>query len=203
MFTERQGLRHLALLCRAVAARLGSLRRRRHVRLRLVATREVRVVYTKYDGSLHWHHVMQHLGEDEHGVWLGARAGLVTQRGSEPPIVIEAAHVLLVPDGTWWTANFNAEPAFTEVYCDITTPPQWPEEDQVTMVDLDLDVVRRADQRVLLLDEDEFAEHQVRYSYPTQVISQAVESARWLQEAVTAGAEPFAAAFRRWLDQVS
>ena len=43
---------------------------------------------------------------------------------------------------------------------------------EVTMVDLDLDVVRlRADQRVLIVDEDEFAEHQVRYSYPAEVIT--------------------------------
>ncbi len=33
------------------------------------------MVYTKFDGSLRWHHTMQHLGEDEHGTWLGAPAG--------------------------------------------------------------------------------------------------------------------------------
>ena len=39
-----------------------------------MAGREVRVVYTKYDGSLHWHMSMRYLGEDEHGIWLGAPA---------------------------------------------------------------------------------------------------------------------------------
>lgn len=29
-------------------------------------------MYTKYDGRLHWHQTMLYLGEDEHGVWLGA-----------------------------------------------------------------------------------------------------------------------------------
>jgi hypothetical protein len=38
-----------------------------------VTRREIRVVYTKFDGSLHWHQVMHYLGEDEHGIWLGAR----------------------------------------------------------------------------------------------------------------------------------
>lgn len=36
------------------------------------------------------------------------------------------------------------------------------------MVDLDLDVVRRFDGSAEILDEDEFAEHQVRYGYPPE-----------------------------------
>ena len=34
------------------------------------------------------------------------------------------------------------------------------------MVDLDLDVIRMRDGRIILDDEDEFEEHQVRYAYP-------------------------------------
>ncbi|HXW46135.1 MAG TPA: DUF402 domain-containing protein [Streptosporangiaceae bacterium] len=166
--------------------------------------REVRVVYTKYDGSLHWHQMARYLGEDEHGIWIGAPAGSTTRRGSEPAIVVEQAMVGLFPHGQWWTAFFNADPARTEIYCDITTPPRWPDESEVTMVDLDLDVVRRrADQQVLLLDEDEFAEHQVLYRYPAEVISAAEEAAAWLQQEIKDGAEPFATAYRGWLDQVS
>ena len=86
----------------------------------------------------------------------------------------------------WWVAYFNAEPASTEIYCDVATPPQWDDDqEEVTMTDLDLDVVRSAGNRqVLLLDEDEFAEHQVRYGYPREVIRQAERSAAWLQAAV-------------------
>jgi len=169
-----------------------------------MAGREVRVVYTKYDGSLHWHHTGRYLGEDDHGIWIASQAGSTTQRGDEPPIVVEQATVELIPRDRWWTATFNAAPASTEIYCDITTPPRWPDESQVTMVDLDLDVVRlRADRRVLLLDEDEFAEHQVRYAYPAEVIAEAEEAAAWLQQAIKEGAEPFATVYRGWLDQVS
>jgi len=102
------------------------------------------------------------------------------------------------------TASFNAAPAKTEIYCDITTPPQWPDEGRVTMVDLDLDVLRlRADQSVVVVDEDEFAEHQVRYSYPAGVIRQAEEAAAWLQRTISDRAEPFATVYRAWLEKVS
>ncbi len=165
--------------------------------------RDVRLVFTKYDGSLHWHQTLQYLGEDEHGIWLGARAGATAQRGTEPPVRYEAPSVQLIVAGKWWTAVFNDPPARAEVYCDISTPAQWRGADEVTMIDLDLDVVRgRADQRVFVDDEDEFAELQVRYGYPPEVISQAEETAAWLMAAVSAGAEPFGSAAEAWLDKV-
>ena len=71
------------------------------------------------------------------------------------------------------------------------------------MVDLDLDVVQvRETAEVLILDEDEFAEHQVRYAYPAEVIQQAEQAAAWLHDAITANAEPFATAYQDWLTKV-
>ncbi len=57
--------------------------------------RDVRVVFTKFDGSLHWHQTMQYLGEDEHGTWLGGPPGSTAQRGSEPPVVFAEPFVQL------------------------------------------------------------------------------------------------------------
>ncbi len=182
------------------------MRRRRpadeHKVLR-VTGRKVRVAYTKYDGSLHWHHDMRYLGEDQHGVWLGAPAGTFTQRGDEPPIRWDHNNVVLVPRDRWWTAAFTAEPAECEVYCDITTPARWPHDGEVTMVDLDLDVLRLwPDHSVMLDDEDEFEEHQVRYGYPAEVISQARMAAAWLMQAVSDGTEPFASGYQEWLGRL-
>ena len=163
----------------------------------------MRLVFTKYDGSLHWHQTMQYLGEDEHGIWLGARSGATAQRGNEPPVRFDAPAAQLIPAGQWWTAVFNGPPARVEVYCDISTPAQWRSPGEVTMIDLDLDVVRvRADQQVFVDDEDEFAEHQMRYGYPPDVISHAEQAAAWLLAAVTAGAEPFGSTSEAWLNKV-
>ena len=126
------------------------------------------------------------------------------RKGDGPLIPIPQAHVGLFPHGSWWTAWFNAEPGRVEIYCDITTPPQWISDDEVTMIDLDLDVARnRGDGSVHLLDEDEFAEHQQLYGYPGDVIEKAIVAAQWLQDAITAGAEPFATVYQGWLVQVA
>jgi uncharacterized protein len=168
-------------------------------------SRDVRVVYTKYDGSLHWHHTMRYLGSDAHGVWLGAPGGTSSQRGSEPPITLAQPWVQLIPAGDqWWSGAFNGEPATTEIYCDIGTPARWVSSAEVTMVDLDLDVVRmRADGRVLLLDEDEFATHQVRYGYPAEVIRQAEHASAGLLAAISAREQPFTTDYRAWLEMVT
>jgi protein associated with RNAse G/E len=160
---------------------------------------DVRIVYRKYDGSLHWHLSMKWLAEDEHGVWVGADANNTCRRGSGPQVTISHAQVRLFPRNVWWTASFNADSARTAIYCDVTTPVDWPSPHEVTMIDLDLDVCRRPDGAVVVLDEDEFAEHQVKYGYPAEVIGESRRAARWLEAALADGTEPFDTVFRSYL----
>ena len=160
----------------------------------------VRVVYRKYDGSLHWNQPGRRLGEDEFGVWVGAPGGTPVARGELQVNPAEHDHVLLFPRDGWWTGSFNAAPHRTEIYCDITTVPTWPTPDLVTMVDLDLDVRRRRVGTVEILDEDEFAAHQVRYGYPPEVIEQAWAAAQWLAGALRERVEPFGTGYHRWLE---
>jgi uncharacterized protein len=162
----------------------------------------IRAVYRKYDGSLHWHTEFGWLGADEYGTWLGAPAGSQCQRGYEEPVTFAQAYVLLIPASGWWTMSCNAEPCWTELYIDVTTEPRWVTDDHVEMVDLDLDVVRYFDGSAEILDEDEFAEHQVRYGYPAEVIGNAERTASAMLAAVTSGAEPFGQACRGWLAKV-
>lgn len=162
----------------------------------------IRVVYLKYDGSLHWHMELGRLGADEYGTWLAAPAGSRCQRGSEEPVTFPQAYVLLIPRVGGWTMTCSAEPCWTELYIDITTVPRWIADDRVEMVDLDLDVVRRFDGSAEILDEDEFAEHQVRYGYPPEVISHAEHAASAMLAAVISGAEPFGQVCRAWLAKV-
>ncbi|MFI6325903.1 DUF402 domain-containing protein [Nonomuraea sp. NPDC050556] len=163
---------------------------------------EVRVVYTKYDGSLHWNHTGRLLGEDEHGVWVGCTAGTMASKGHEPPVTYDLAFVILFPRDEWWTALFNAEGHKMDIYCDITTVPVWLD-NEVTMVDLDLDVVLRNSGKLYVDDEDEFAEHQVLMRYPPHVVAAAEASAEWLMKAVAEKQGPFGGAHLPWLSQVA
>lgn len=162
----------------------------------------VAVRYTKYDGSPHWHHQGRLLGEDEHGVWTGCPVNTPGGRGTEVSLVWDHAFVMLFPRDAWFTVNFNAPPERLEVYCDITTVPRW-RDGLVTMVDLDLDVIRLRDGETYLDDADEFAEHQVRYGYPPDVVAGAERSAAWLMDAVRDRRPPFDGTHERWLAEVT
>jgi uncharacterized protein len=157
----------------------------------------VEMRFTKWGGKLHWHYPVVPLGRDRHGWWLGGPEGSFFQRGEEPPIPRPQDYVMLVPaDGDWiatWLATGD-----DEIYVDVTTRPVT-SDSLIEAVDLDLDVIRRRNGRVDLVDEDEFAEHQVLLGYPPEVIARAEATADDLLARLTAGAEPFGRAGHDWL----
>jgi protein associated with RNAse G/E len=71
------------------------------------------------------------------------------------------------------------------------------------MVDLDLDVCRlRGNGAVTVVDQDEFAEHQIRYGHPPHVVRHAERAARRPADMLSEGAEPFGARHLAWLARV-
>lgn len=119
------------------------------------------------------------------------------QRGHEPVRYSKAVDVKVIPEGKWWTAIWAWERPH-DVYVDIITPPQW-SGSTVTMVDIDLDVVRWADGRVEVLDEDEFAEHRVKYAYPERLADTARATTAQIAVAVEAAHEPFGDVGKNWM----
>jgi len=145
--------------------------------------------------------------EDEHGVWLGSPAGGLSRRGAERAVNLRYPYVTLVPADSWWTAIFNAPgQRRTEIYCDVCTVPRWDHDGEpptFSMIDLDLDVIRRRDGTTVVDDEDEFGLHRVQFDYPPDVVASAEASCRWLVGEVSMHRPPFdAATYQPWLDRV-
>lgn len=165
----------------------------------------IHVRFTKWDGSLHWHFDVVRLGEDEHGIWLGAPDDTPVRRGMDSPI-LSPAFALLIPVGGWWTATFNSggegSPFGYIAYVDICTPAVW-DGSTMTAVDLDLDVAMRPDRGVELLDEDEFAEHLISMAYPDHIVDHARASAASVFRVMESGSEPFASAGSVWLGEAT
>ncbi len=159
---------------------------------------KVHVDERKWPDRLHWQFEAQRLGEDDHGVWLYAPPHTIAQRGHEPPRPIETGFVIAVPQDEHWIAEFYRDHPWHSVYVNIGTPPQWAG-DRVTQVDLDLDVVRRIDGSVEVLDEDEFLDHQVRYEYPQDLIDATRAATDRAVELLLERIEPFGDAAHRWL----
>ena len=148
----------------------------------------------------HWRFDTDLLGRDGYGTWLGGRAG-TSYTGPRGAGAWQHNFVVLIPEGEWWIASWNDDlEQNIELYVDITTTPRWPTDSVVTAIDLDLDVARMRDGHVELLDEDEFEEHRVLYSYPDDVIERARTTAHAVFEAVRDKREPFGDVGSRWLE---
>ncbi len=159
----------------------------------------VHIDFRKWDGSKHWQFAMHRLGEDEHGLWLWSPPGSVMQRGEEAPKLTPATNIKVVPVDKWWTAIWRWKGTH-DLYVDIITPPQW-SGSTVTMVDIDLDLVRWNDGRVEVLDEDEFTERQQMYAYPTRLIDTARATTARLALALETRHEPFGSVAAAWMEQ--
>jgi uncharacterized protein len=168
----------------------------------------VRVDHRKWDGAQHWQTSTVILGHDLFGTWVGAPSGTAVDKpGVE--YVLDVSQVKLIPQRSAWTTTFydrpvsaDPDPDKVQVYVDISSVPAWHlEEDpvRVSLVDLDLDVVRRGE-LTYIDDEDEFAEHQIRYGYPPELIERCEHAATEVLQQVTDRAGPFAPAVaRNWL----
>ncbi len=163
----------------------------------------VRVVFTKWGGGQHWESAGQVLGTDECGTWVGGVKGRrLTRPGHD--VLIAYDTVMLVAADAGFVACFNElvdgpDAAWCSTYVDISTVPRW-DDGVVTMVDLDLDVVRGWDGQVEVHDEDEFAVHQVTLGYPAEIVALAEQTCAQVLGAVRAGEPPFDGRAETWLE---
>ena len=170
--------------------------------------------FTKWGEGRHWEWVGRYLGADEHGDWWVAPPGTRCVRPGRD-FIEEVGWVSVAPVGRGWAASFYPDPKHISVYVDMTTPAVWQRragtgehgdegpEWEVTMVDLDLDVVLTREGLLFVDDEDEFAEHQVSLGYPPEVVALAEDAARTVLAAVAEGREPFATVGDAWLRRVA
>ena len=121
------------------------------------------------------------------------------QRGHEPMRRSSSVNLKLIPDGKWWTAIWSWR-SKVDLYVDIITPPAW-NGATVTMIDLDLDVMRLPDGRVEVVDEDEFDLHRKEFDYPPRLVDNARATAAQMAVAVEARHEPFGDVAGAWMAQ--
>jgi protein associated with RNAse G/E len=111
--------------------------------------------------------------------------------------------VFLAPRDAWWSATWWLGHDEVEIYVNIGTVAEFAE-DRVVSVDLDLDVIRLLDGSCEIIDQDEFAEHQVAFGYPDDVIAHAEAAAVEVLDLLQRRVPPFDdATVQAWVATVS
>lgn len=146
-----------------------------------------------YGGDVHL------LGEDDHGVWVHLPLGQPVWRGAAIHHRSATEAVIAVSRSGGWQAWFLESGPF-DLYVDIVTNVEITD-DRITMVDLDFDVIRYPDGRVVIDDADEFERNRVELAYPDDVVAFARAEVSRVFAAVQRSAPPFdRVAARSWLD---
>lgn len=157
---------------------------------------------SKWGGRPHWEFDALFLGSDRHGDWLGIPVGTRMARPGATYVAPTHQVGLVPPPGPeaerGWLGTFHDVDGPVRVYVDITTPPVWTGA-TVRAVDLDLDVLLGHTGRSWVDDEDEFADHRIRYGYPEEVTRAAMASCDRVQALVARGAAPYDGSATSWL----
>jgi len=137
------------------------------------------------------------LGRDEHGCWLGVRTGdpWWSLDGARSGIFVGPVVKVVPPDAHWSACFYPGDPA---VDVDIVLPARW-DGDVLEEIDLELDVLRAADGRVWVRDEDEFARVRTAFSLPDGIAQRALAACADLHGRLAAHAEPFGTVGPGWL----
>ena len=157
----------------------------------------IRVELTKWGELPHWEFDGLYLGSDEHGDWLGFPSRTLMRRPGMEVRPVQNQVGLVPTDGSAWLGTFHSAGGDCLTYVDMTSVPSW-DGSVVRAVDLDLDVIEALDGEVYVDDEDEFAEHQVLYGYPAEVIALAESTRDEVFAAVRERRAPFDGAADRW-----
>ena len=136
------------------------------------------------------------------GTWFGQRVGSTSTRPGASEVV-RGDNVWNVVPGRGWTVRFfhavegggwrvtASEVGTLGLYADIGTAIEVDAAArEITGIDLDLDVIKIGD-RLVLDDEDEFAEHRLTMGYPDDVASRAEQDAEAVLSLVREGLPPF------------
>lgn len=162
--------------------------------------------WRKWDGSPHWRHECVYLGADGWGDWVGQPIGWRSERPGAA-VEAESPNVTLIPaDASDHALTVNrGHPRDLRVYIDMAWDVRWETPLLATGIDMDLDVVRRTDERGTYVDDrDEWAEHSALYGYPAEVMARLEARTLEIERAVRAQHPPYDdATADGWLDRLA
>lgn len=155
----------------------------------------IRSASTKYDGSIHYEFDTRLIDHVDGCLRLFIAAGTPNHSYRGPGVFEADCVALFFPGDDDRVFNafvyLDAYPRSGVVMASDMLVQARLDGSTLRWIDLDLDVEVFADGRIELVDEDEFAEHQVRYRYPPAVIEGAQRGAALALDLARSGSFPF------------
>ncbi|WP_254450398.1 DUF402 domain-containing protein [Cohnella herbarum] len=108
------------------------------------------------------------------------------------------------PFDCWFTVSADVNNGvITQYYCNINEPANLSEDGEtVSFVDYDLDLIQR-NGKWMIVDEDEFEQNSILYSYPQGLIKRVRQEMANLQNRIENHHFPFDGTLERFIDRIS
>ncbi len=155
---------------------------------------KINLISKKYDGSLRDTAEAFLIAQDEETVVLlqPPGTGEYDHRSARWETTQDGLLMLFFTNrwyNVWHIADQQSH--FNRIYANIALPARWVNGNTLEWVDLDLDIRVHLDGSIVLLDEDEFLENQLRMGYPPDVVTQAQVAAQEALHLCQQGSYPF------------
>ncbi|OMC89441.1 hypothetical protein BK137_18485 [Viridibacillus arenosi] len=101
----------------------------------------------------------------------------------------------------WYTAAMEVEEGVVvSTYCNIAMPSVL-NLNELSFIDLDLDLIKRKNKNWEVIDEDEFEVNSIKYQYPEELKNEALKALERLKQKVAKGSFPFNNEFNSLLNK--
>lgn len=154
--------------------------------------RAITVRTYKYDGSAHRHWRARVSKEEDTLLVLDAKFEEEIRHPLLGTVARETSSVEYYWLDRWYNVFRFVEPTgeLRNFYCNVNVPPVL-QNDVLSYIDLDMDVLVAPDFSYSILDEDEFAANAARFNYPREVIHKSWSALEELISLIEGRAFPF------------
>jgi uncharacterized protein len=154
--------------------------------------RAVTVRTYKYDGSEHRHWRAQISRQEDSLIVLDAKFEEEIRHPLLGTVARETSSVEYYWLDRWYNVFRFVEPTgeLRNFYCNVNVPPVL-QNDVLSYIDLDMDVLVAPDFSYSILDEDEFAANAARFKYPGEVLDKSESALKELISLIEGRAFPF------------
>ena len=154
---------------------------------------KIKCTSLKYDGAVNYVWDVLFLEEctPKHVLVLGEPGRKLIHHKRGKTFTFDNPCIEYFPFDEWFTVAIEKVP-YKEYfyYCNISMPPRFTD-NNISYIDLDLDLIRRPGEDWQLVDEDEFDENTVKLSYPADLVAQARAAVANLYDLINNKRYPF------------
>lgn len=156
----------------------------------------------KYDNSLHYAWESERIIENEEYILLKSAPPRRLFHFSRNEIYeFDDYSLEFISKTKGYTINVDIKSTSKEFYCNICDKPKI-ENNTVTLIDLDIDLIIDQNYNAYYVDEDEFEINKVKYKYPPEIINSVNEMKRYLMDIYTNKQFPFDGFFNEFINNI-